>query len=77
MVNTNLMDGSYVRSSKPTCLEHLVEWEASALVEVTLTRQAGALPVEEVSFLDCACLSALRTDTCNRNYSDHHFLGPW
>ncbi|EJK70685.1 hypothetical protein THAOC_07935, partial [Thalassiosira oceanica] len=46
MINTKTLDGSFVKRSKPACVDHIVNWESSATVRVTLSKNAGSLPVE-------------------------------
>ena len=46
MVDTDLSNGRFVRNSDPTSLTHTVAWEGSAKVLVTMTREAGSLPLE-------------------------------
>ena len=46
MVNRTVDDGSFVRTSDPSCVAHRVIWEASAVVKVTTIKGAGSMAGE-------------------------------
>lgn len=47
MTNTLALDGSFVKKSESACVDHTVRWESTATVHVSLSRNAGSLPVED------------------------------
>jgi len=49
MIDPDVEGGSFLRGSQPKCVEHDVNWESSAVVKVTLKKESGGAPVEDVT----------------------------